>query len=148
MQQFVGSMVEEPFQLVDVIVQHGEQSTGAVPLEEIHLQLLEMVVGLQPQAVLRALGQIAPEDSVEVFEQRFRCPHQKGQHCQRDQLAGHRGGAQLGEPGSVLFHHHVNGQSDQHRWGQIKHLVDHGAGCSKPDPPSVGPQVLKQSLQR
>ena len=148
MQQFVGSMVEEPLQLVDVIVQHGEQSPAAVPFKEIHLQLLEVVIGLQPQAVLRALGQIAPEDSVEVFEQRFRCPYQKGQHRQCDQLTGHRGDPQLGEPGGVLLHHHVDGQSDQDRRGQIKHLVDHGTACSEPDPPSVRPQVLKQSLQR
>ena len=46
-------MVEEPLQLVDVIVQHGEQSPLSCSKKSI--SSLEMVIR-SSQAVLRALG--------------------------------------------------------------------------------------------
>ena len=45
-----------------------------------------MVVSLETQPVLGGLGQVAPEHVVEIFEQRFRSPDQKGEQRQQPEL--------------------------------------------------------------
>ena len=98
MQDFIGSVVQKSLKLIDVIVEHREQPSAAVVFEEVHLQFLEMVIGLKTQAVLSALGEVAPEQAIEIFKKGFSRPDQERQHCQHDQLTEHRGGAELSKP--------------------------------------------------
>ena len=62
-------MIEKALELVDVVVQDRQQAAAAACFKEAHLQLLQMVVGLQAQFVLHRLRQVAPEQGVEVLEQ-------------------------------------------------------------------------------
>ena len=125
MQDFIGTVIEKAFELVDVVVENGQQTASAVALKKIHLQLLEMVVGLKTKAVLCGLGQIAPQHPVEIFEQGFSCPDDEGQACQHGELGWHGGGPQLGEPGRVLLNDHIHRKANQHRGGKVEDLVDH-----------------------
>ena len=68
LQDFVRPVVEESLQLVDVVVENCEQPATAAGFKEAHFQLLQMAVGLQTQLVLHGLGQVAPQQGIEVFE--------------------------------------------------------------------------------
>ena len=91
-------MVEKTLELVDVVVEHSKQPTAAVLLEKSEFQLLQMVVGLKTQAVLRGLGQVAPENVVEVFEQGFGGPHHKREQSQSPELLHGRTEAKARQP--------------------------------------------------
>ena len=106
-----------------------------------------MVVGLDAQLVLHGLGQVAPEQLVEVFEQGFGAPDPKGEHRQHPQLAGHRGDAKGRQPGVLLLHHHIHRQADQYRWRQVKQLVEHRAGHRQQHLASVRVQGRDQPSQ-
>ena len=127
LQDVIGAAVEEALQLVDVVIEHGHQPAGATGLEIGHLQVLEVVVGPNPELVLHGLGQVAPEQLVEVFEQGFGAPDHKREHRQHAQLARHRAHAKGRQPGVLLLHHHIHRQADQHRRRQVKQLVEHRA---------------------
>ena len=68
LQDLIGTAIQKAFELIDVVIEHRHQATGAVLLEKGQLQLLQMVVSLEPQAVLGGLRQVAPEHVVEVLE--------------------------------------------------------------------------------
>ena len=136
LQDLVGTAIEETLQLVDVVVQHGHQSTAAVLLEEGKFQLLEMVVGLQTQTMLRDLSQIAPEHVVEIFEQRFSRPDHKGKQGQHPELLGHGCQSKTRQHRLLTSHHHINRQTDQSRWRQIEQFVEQRTcrGCKHQTP--------------
>ena len=98
MQDFIGSVVQKSLKLIDVIVEHREQPSAAVVFEKVHLKFLEMVIGLKTQAVLSTLGEVAPEQAIEIFKKGFSRPDQERQHCQHDQLTEYRCGAELSKP--------------------------------------------------
>ena len=129
LQDFIGSLIEKALELVDVVVEDRHQAAGAALLKEGHLQLLEVAIGLLAQLMLNGLGQVAPEQGVEIFKERLRAPNSKGEHGQHAQLAGHRAHTPSREPGGVLLHHHIHGQADQHRWRQVEQLVQDRTGC-------------------
>ena len=106
-----------------------------------------MLIGLQPQAVLGRLGQVAPEDVVQVLEQRFSTPDHKGEQGQHPQLLGHRRNAEIGQNRLLAAHHHIHRQTDQHRRSEVKQLVQQGARDCRPDQPSLGLQMTQQSHQ-
>ena len=56
-----------------------------------------MGVGLEPQAVLRGLSQVAPEDSVQVFEQRFGTPDHHREQSQHAELVRSAADAEAGQ---------------------------------------------------
>ena len=101
-------MVEEALELVDVVVEHGHQATAAAGLKEGHLQMLEVVVALKPQFVLHGLGEVAPEQGVEVLEQGFGAPDQERHDGENGELAWHRGHTKARQPGSIALHHHID----------------------------------------
>ena len=105
-------MIEKALQLIDIVIQNSQQLTGAASLEITHLQMLEMVIGFDSEFVLDGLGQIAPEQAIEIFKQRFGTPNHKGKECQHRQLGWHRLGSELGQPRILLFDHHIDGQTN------------------------------------
>ena len=72
----VGTLVQEPLELIDVIVKDGEDVSLLPFVKPRHALLLNVVEGVQPQLVLHRLGQVPPQDTVEVFEQRLN-PHMR-----------------------------------------------------------------------
>ena len=147
LKDLVGPVVEEALQLVDVVVEDGEQPAAAAGLEEGHLQVLEMVVGLDAQFVLDRLGQVAPEEGIEVLEEGFGAPDQEREHRQHAQLPRHGGEAQSRQPGGALLHHHIHRQADQDGRGQVEEFVEDGAAGRHPDQPAVGPQAGQEASQ-
>ena len=127
LQDLVGTPIQKPFELVDVVIEHRHQATGAVLLEKGQLQLLQMVVGLEPEAVLGGLRQVAPEHVVEVLEQRLRRPDHKGEQGQTPQLLAGGPQTETRQHGLLLEQHHIHGQADQDRRGQVEQLVEQGA---------------------
>ena len=75
LQDLIGASIEKTLELIDVVIQNRQQSAAAVMLKKLHLQLLEMVIGFKAKTVLGRLRQIAPEHSIEIFEQRLATPH-------------------------------------------------------------------------
>ena len=71
------------------LAQDRQQTTAAVPFKKGQLQLLQVVVRLKPQAVLRGLGKIAPEHVVEIFKKGLSCPDHKRDHSKTPQLLTH-----------------------------------------------------------
>ena len=70
----VGAFVQKALELVDVIVEHRHQPARAAIFEVGHLHVLHVIVGVQTQVMLHGLGQIAPQDAVEVLEERLQAP--------------------------------------------------------------------------
>ena len=68
LQDLICTTVEETLELVDVVVENGQQTATAVVLKKCQFKLLQMVVGLEAKAVLGALGQVAPKNVVLIFE--------------------------------------------------------------------------------
>ena len=143
----VGAMVEKALQLVDVVVEDGQQLATAARLEKGHLQPLQVVVTLQTQFVLHRLGQVAPKQAIKILKQRFGGPDHKRKPCQQGQLGGHRLQAEGGQPGGVPLHHHVHGQADQDRWGEVEQLVEDGAERGQDDGAPMGPELPQQPSQ-
>ena len=106
-----------------------------------------MVVGLEPEAVLGGLRQVAPEHVVEVLEQRLRRPDHKGEQGQTPQLLA--GGLQpeTRQHGLLLEQHHIHRQADQDRRGQIEQLVEQGAGHRCNHQAALGRQMAQQPHQ-
>ena len=127
LQDLVGTPIQKPFELVDVVVEHRHQATGAVLLEKGQLQLLQMVVGLKPEAVLGCLRQVAPEHVVEVLEQRLRRPDHKGEQGQAPQLLASSPQTEAPQHGLLTAQDHIQGQADQGRWREIEQLVEQRA---------------------
>ena len=56
LEQLVEAGVQEPLELVHVVVEHGEDLAQPVLLEEGDLARLDAVVGVHPQVVLDGAG--------------------------------------------------------------------------------------------
>ncbi len=66
--QIIRTAIQEALHLVDILIQHRHQITGAVPLEIGQLQLLHMTIRIHAHVVLQVLRQIAPLQFVQIFE--------------------------------------------------------------------------------
>ena len=111
------------------------------------LQLLQMVVGLEPEAVLGCLRQVAPEHVVEVLEQRLRRPDHKGEQGQTPQLLAGGLQTETRQHGLLLEQHHIHGQADQDRRGQIEQLVEQRTGHRCNHQAALRPQMAQQPHQ-
>ena len=108
LQDRVGALVKKALELVDVVVENGQEAAAEAGLEESHVQALEVSIPLDPQLVLHGLGKVAPEEGVEVFEEGFRAPHQERQNGKNSQLAWNGGHAETDQHGSVAVRHHID----------------------------------------
>ena len=98
--------------------------TRAARSAEMQLALLQVVVSLQAQAVLRGLGQIAPEHVIEIFEQGFGGPNHKGEPRQHPELLGDRRHPVARQERLLTANHDIHSQADQSRRGEIKDFVE------------------------
>ena len=146
--QGIGAAIQEALQLVDVVVHGSDQLAGAPGLEEGHVQALGVLVGIQAHVGLEALGEVAPQDLVEVLEQRLAGPDKEGQDRQNEYLLLGRGEAEARHEARLLVDHHVDGHADQDLGGDIEQLVDDRAGAGGEDAPAVAAGVAQQAHQR
>ena len=85
-QQIVGPFVQKSLKLVDVVVENGKNVPFLPFVEPRHPLLLDVVKRVQPQFVLHGLGEVTPENTVEVFEQRLKSPYEEREDGQGNQL--------------------------------------------------------------
>ena len=78
----VDAHVQEALELVDVVVQDGQQAAGGAVFEVGQLEMLDVVVGVDAQFVLQGLRQVAPGDLVEILEKRLEDPDDDRQASQ------------------------------------------------------------------
>ena len=78
----VDAHIQEAFELVDVVVQDGQQAAGGAVFKVGQLEMLDVVVGVDAQFVLEGLRQVAPGDLIEILEQRFEDPDDDRQASQ------------------------------------------------------------------
>ena len=106
-----------------------------------------MLVGVLTQIRLQSLGQIAPEDLEQVFEQGFTGPDKEGEYRQNGDLFLSGFKAQACHKAFFLVDDHINGDADQDFRGNIEQFVDDRAGCSGDDLPAISPGVSEQAGQ-
>ena len=82
----VGTDVEEPLELVDVVVEDGHQPADRAVLEVGELELLDVPVGLHAHVVLDVLGEVPPRAIGDVVGDRLGDPHHDGDHGEDEQL--------------------------------------------------------------
>ena len=79
LQEVVGPFVQEPFKLIDIVVENGEDVAFLSFVKPYHALLLNVVKRVQPQLVLHGLSEVAPQDAVEVLKQGFQPPDNERQ---------------------------------------------------------------------
>jgi len=104
-----------------------------------------MGIGFDPDLVLDALGEIAPEQRGGVLEGRLQRPDDAGHDGQGDHLVHGVGDPEAGHDRLIATHDDVDGGADQEGRCEVEDLVEHRAGRRQPHPPPVapgGPQEL------
>src|SRR5690606_16834955 len=128
----IGAAIQETLQLVHIVVHGGDQLPGAGGFKEANVQALGVFVGVLPEVGLQALGQVAPEDLEQVFEDGFAGPDEEGEHRQDGDLLLCGLKAQAGNEAFLLVHHDVNGNTNENLRSNVEELVDDrtGSGCN------------------
>ena len=116
-------MVHETFELVHVVVEHGNEIAGFVCLEVRHLQTLQVGVCVDAQFVLDGLSEVAPLDPEQILEERFEGPDDEGDDRQDDELATRCLHTEARQERFVLAHDDVHGGADQQRGSDVDGLV-------------------------
>src|SRR5690606_14793464 len=140
----VGAAIKKTLQLVDVVVHGGHQLAGAAGLEKAHVELLGMLIGVLAQVRLQSLGEVAPEDLVEVLEQGFAGPDKKGEYGKDQDLFPGGFEAQRGDEALFLVDYHIDGDTDEDFGGNIEQLVDDRAGGGRDDLAAVASGIAQQ----
>ena len=122
--QLVGTAIEEPLELVDVVVQHRNEIAGAVFFVKTRREVLSVIVAEDAQPVLHVLCQAAPEDLVEELEKRFAEPDEEGGDAEQRELLHRVCDADLRHEGILAAHHHVERNADQDFRHDVEDLVD------------------------
>jgi len=95
-------------------------------LEKAILKALEMVVGPPAQLVLHVLGEVAPEQPVEVFEQGFRAQIRNESTPSRASLGGNTNRYRFpASRSSVSGHHNRTASRISTGWAQVEEFVEH-----------------------
>jgi len=121
-----GANVKEPFQLVDVVVDHRQQPTRGTVLKPGEFQRLQMAVQLRAGGMLDRLCQVSPNQRGGVVGDRFEYPDHHRCRRQHQQLGPAVIDTEpVGQEGGVAAHHHVHGHTDEQLRQHIKKLVEH-----------------------
>ena len=146
--EVVGADVEEPLELVHVVVEHGHEAARAVVLEVGQLELLDVAVGVHPGLVLHRLGQGPPEHVGDVVGDRLEDPHDHGDRRKDGQLVEpvrHPEHPPHQRLPVALVDDDVDGGADEQLRGHVADLVEHGEGAGQdhlaPVAPGVGPEL-------
>ena len=112
--QFVGALVEEALELVDVVVEHRHQAAGRAVLEVRQLELLHVAVRVHAHVVLDGLREVAPQHVRGVVRQRLENPDRDGDDGEDRDLVG--AVVDAGEPADerlLVVDDHVDGDADE-----------------------------------
>ena len=128
--------VEEPLELVDVVVDGGQGAPRGPPLVPAEVEVLRVLVGVEAQVVLDGLGQAAEHHGRDVLARGLDDPHHGIGHCQPHELRVPRLDAeQLGDEGVGAADDDVDGRADEQLGHDVRELVDrrHGDGEHEAD---------------
>ena len=144
-----GADVEEALELVDVVVERGERRPRGPALVPAQVEVLDVVVGLDPQVVLDALGQAAPQHAGDVLAERLDHPHDGVDDREPAQLGEARLDAEhLADEGAVAAHDDVHRGADQQLGHDVGDLVDRRGDDGADEPRPVGVVPAPELTQR
>ena len=127
--QLVGADVEEPLELVDVVVEDRQQPAGRLVLEPGELEPLDVAVGVHAGLVLDGLRQVPPQDLGDVVGERLDDPHADVDGGEHDELLEPVLDAE--DPGDdrvVPPHDDVHRRADEQLGHDVGQLVDDAGG--------------------
>jgi len=132
-------------ELVDVVVQHGEDLAQPVLLEEGDLARLDALVGVQPEVVLHPLRKVHEPRLVHPLEEALEEEDGDREPCQRRrQSPGVRGAGETGDPARLLAVERVDDPADEERRHHVEDLVGDARGDGIDEPAAVAPQVAEE----
>ena len=141
--------VEEALELVDVVVEGGERRAGRAALVPAEVEVLDVVVRLDAQVVLDALGEAAPQHAGDVLAHRLDEPHHGVDHGQPAELGEARLDAEhLADEGRVAAHDDVDGRTDEELGHDVGDLVDRRGRDGADEPRAVGAVSAPEGSQR
>ena len=126
LQQVVCTLVEEAFELIDVVVEDRQQVAFSPFIKPRWGVTQHAFEGRHAHVVLDALREVSPQDAVPVFEQGFERPDGDGDRREHQQLMPRVNDAEGSEQGVLLRHHDVNGDTDQQRRRKVPDFVEDG----------------------
>ena len=142
------AVVEEPFELVNVVVDDRQQPAGAGVFEVRHVQALHMAVETGADFVLDGLAEIAPTQSGKVSKERFKEPNEGIQHHQRKNLLPAVLDAERGGDKRILPpHHHIDGHADDDLRHHVHHLGQRGPGGGEDHLAAMRPRVAPEPAE-
>ncbi len=127
----VDADVEEKLELVDVVVEHGEQTARGAVFKVGEFEMLDVVVGVYAEVVLDGLGEVAPGDLIEVLEGGFEYPNSDGDAREDEELGARILNAEFGEERILLLNDDIDGGTDQERRGEVEEFVENGVEGGK-----------------
>ena len=144
-----GADVEEALELVDVVVEGGERRPGGPALVPAQVEVLDVVVGLDAQVVLDALGQAAPQHAGDVLAERLHDPHDRVDDREPAEL-GEAGldAEHLADEGRVAAHDDVDRGADEQLGDDVGDLVDRRGDDRADEPRTVGVVAPPELTQR
>jgi len=121
--------IQEPFELVDVIVQNTDEAATRAIFKPTDFEGLHVVVKLGAHAVLHALREVAPGHRTEVAKEALQNPHHHVDGGQNEELVPPIDDAELGgDKAAFAPHHHVNDRANEDLGSDIHHLAERGIG--------------------
>ena len=117
--------IEQPLELVDVVVDRRQGAAGRPPLVPPEVEVLRVGVGVQAQVVLDRLGEATEEHGSHVLARRLDDPHDGIDHGEPHELGvarlhpQHPGHERVG-----AAHHHVDRRTDEQLRHDVGELVD------------------------
>ena len=122
----VDAAVQETFELIDIVVQNGKQTTRGAIFKISQFKMLDVVVGIDSQIVLDGLGEVAPSDLVEVLEGRFEDPDKDRQPREDEELGAGILNAEFGKERIFLRDDNIYRCADQDGRGEVEDFVEDG----------------------
>ncbi len=144
--QLVEAGVQEPLELVHVVVQHGQDLAQPVLLEEGDLPRLDAVVDVHPQVVLHLLGEVHEPRLVDPLEEALEeedDDREAGEH--HGHAPGVAGAGERGDPFRRLAAQGVDDPADEERRHQVQDLVGDARARGQGHAVAVRAQVTEQA---
>ena len=140
--------VEEPLELVDVVVERGQRGAGRAGLVPAEVEVLDVVVGLDPQVVFDTLRETAPQHAGDVVGDGLDDPHDDVDDSDPGELLIARLDAQdLTDERRVTSYDDVDGRADQQLGSHVGDLVDRRRHHRPDEAGAVGAIALPQGAQ-
>ena len=143
------SDVEEPLELVDVVVERRQGRPGGPGLVPPDMEVLGVVVGLHAQVVLDPLREPAPQHTRDILRHGLDDPDHDVERREPAELREARlDPEQRPDERVPTAHHHIDGSADEQLRHDVGDLVHRRGDDRADEPPPVRPIAHPQGAQR